>query len=108
MVDFNKNSSKSSFFRFEDHWIQMPKVKEMIAREWPKGTRHFAFAFTRFNHKLGRLSAVIRKLNRSSNPIALIHDNYKHALQYLDLVEERRSLSALEFSLKKHFAAKAQ
>lgn len=107
-VDFNRQSNRSNCFCFENHWLHIQEARNVIHSALTRGTRHFASATSLLNFKLRRTRAAIRKWTRSRSSLQLLLQNCKHVIQYLDTVEERRRLSAMEFSLRKFATAKAQ
>lgn len=53
-----------------------------------------------------RMRAAITKWTRTMKPLQTRPSNNKHVMDYLNAVEERRRLSALEFSLRNHATKK--
>ncbi|XP_073363205.1 uncharacterized protein [Aegilops tauschii subsp. strangulata] len=108
VVDFSREAPKSPFFRFENHWLHIPEVRNLITQSWERGTRQIASAATLLNFKLRRTRAAIRAWERKKSPMQDTLANCNHVVQYLDSVEERRHLSRLEASLRNHANSKAQ
>ena len=107
-VEFSRETSKSPFFRFENHWMHIPEFKDLISQSWGKGTRTFASISTLLNFKLRRVRAIIRAWEHTKPPMQNILANCKHVVQYMDAVEERRPLLRMEMSLRNHANLKAQ
>ncbi|XP_073355271.1 uncharacterized protein [Aegilops tauschii subsp. strangulata] len=107
-VELSREAIKSPLFRFENHWLHIPELRDIISQSWGKGTRTFASLSTLLNFKLRRLRAAIRAWERTKPPTQNTLANCKHVVQYMDAVEERGHLPRIEVSLRNHANLKAQ
>lgn len=98
VVEYNKDTPRSKFFRFENHWLQISEMRQLISSSWNRGTRYFSSNSPLINYyKLRRIRAAIRQWARSKSSLQTLLANNKYVIQHSDAVEERRKLSTLEF-----------
>lgn len=82
--------------------MEIEKARNIVIDGWTKGTRTFASTTTLINYKLRPIRAAICRWSRNIKGLQVLIDNNKHVIEYLNAVEERRTLSAPEFSLRNH------
>lgn len=108
IVEFSKDTTRSNFFRFENFWLDIEEVRGVISEGWTRGTRAFAVTTSLISIKMRRIRAAIRKWGRSRGSVQLLMENNKHVVDFLNAVEEYRTLSNLEFCLRDHANKKVQ
>uniref|UniRef100_A0A453EL83 Endonuclease/exonuclease/phosphatase domain-containing protein n=1 Tax=Aegilops tauschii subsp. strangulata TaxID=200361 RepID=A0A453EL83_AEGTS len=108
IVEFSKDTTRSNFFRFENFWLDIEEVRGVISEGWTRGTRAFAVTTSLISIKMRRIRAAIRKWGRSRGSVQLLMENNKHVVDFLNAVEEYRTLSNLEFCLRDYANKKVQ
>jgi hypothetical protein len=99
LVSISTNIPKVKIFRFENFWMLHDEFSNVLKHGWsqPSFQSHAAKVLTT---KLKKLRQVFREWQANLSSLAKTIENNKLALRFIDILEEFRDLSLVEWNFR--------
>lgn len=101
------NQQKTTFFRFESHWVHMPGFKNCVQQAWQQPTEQQHNPLLNLHIKLGRTAKGLCKWSKSLMPQGKMAMHVcREVIAQLDKAQEERQLTSQEVTFRKQIKSR--
>jgi exonuclease III len=104
VVSIETTIPRSKLFRFESYWIQHPGFMDVVAKSWAKQVKSTNTA-TSLCRKLKNLRRDLKQWSKGISKLIVAIENSNKALNELDELENKRTLSIPKSNFRKFLKA---